>query len=45
MRLRFVAALAMTFLPVATEPVNEILSMPGCAVIQRTEVIAARRAH
>ena len=27
------AALASTFLPVATEPVNEILSMSACSVI------------
>ena len=32
-RLRLPAQLAMTFLPVATDPVKEILSMPGCAVI------------
>ena len=33
-RFSVAAALASTFLPVATEPVNEILSMPGCSVIQ-----------
>ena len=33
MRLSVAAALAMTRLPLATEPVNEILSMPGCSLI------------
>ncbi len=32
-RFRFEEALARTFLPVATDPVNEILSMSGCPVI------------
>ncbi len=34
-RFRLSAALAMTFLPVAVEPVKVMRSMPGCSVIQR----------
>ncbi len=41
-RFSVAAALASTFLPVATEPVNEILSMPACSVIARAELVAAR---
>ena len=34
-RFKVAAALAMTCLPLAAEPVKEILSMPGYALIQR----------
>ena len=41
-RLRSGAAVSWIFLPVATEPVKEILRMSGCSQIHLPQVIAAR---